>query len=199
MTDARQVQASTVLRSAPSDDLHQDDLTAERPAEMLEMLIQIAESQARLADEQGRLRADFERVAGAVSPLLTAQFEQAQSRTRALELRLRARQERPLLVLMANLRSDVSRLADAADVRAHVAETIDDALRRWGYETFGAIGDRYDPALHEPVGGTGGTDPVVATVHAPGLACHGDVLIKAKVDVRPDERHLQEGAEAHGG
>jgi hypothetical protein len=139
----------------------------------------------RLADEQGRLRQDFERLAAAVTPLLTKQYRDTEARVRVLETRLRNRQERPLIVRMASLLADVRRIESADDVKIHVEETMLDALTGAGYQEMGCEGDQFDPDFHEPVAGSVGQAGVVTRVHRRGLACHGDVIIKAKVDVEP--------------
>lgn len=133
-----------------------------------------------------QLRQDFERLAAAVTPLLTRQYEQAQQRTRVLETRLRNRQERPLIIVLANLLADVRRLEPGPDVKAHVEDTIAEALARAGYVETGSTGDQFDPDWHEPMSGSlGSRAGVVSRVYSRGLACHGDVIIKARVDVEP--------------
>lgn len=139
----------------------------------------------RLAEEQAKLRQDFERLAAAVTPLLTKQYRDTEARVRVLETRLRNRQERPLIIRMANLLADVRRIESADDVRIHIEETMLDALTSAGYTEMGREGDQFDPAFHEPVAGSVGQAGVVTRVHRRGLACHGDVIIKAKVDVEP--------------
>jgi hypothetical protein len=104
---------------------------------------------------------------------------------RVLETRLRNRQERPLIVRMANLLADVRRIESAADVRVHVEEAMLEALTSFGYQEMGAAGDPFDPAWHEPLSGSVGRGGIVSRVHRRGLACYGDVLIKAQVDVEP--------------
>lgn len=131
------------------------------------------------------LRKDLERVAAAVTPLLARQHAEAQARMRVLETRLRNRQERPLIVLLANLLTDVRRLRSAADVKEHVEQTLSDALVKAGYQEMGSPGDQFDPDWHEPVSGSASRSGVVTHVYTRGLACFGDVIIKAKVDVGP--------------
>jgi hypothetical protein len=139
----------------------------------------------RLSVAQDVLHDDFERLAAAVTPLLTKQYQDTERRIRMLETRLRNRQERPLIVRMANLLTDVRRIESAADVRVHVEEAMLDALTSFGYQEMGAAGDSFDPALHEPLSGSVGRGGIVTRVHRCGLACYGDVLIKAQVDVEP--------------
>ncbi len=104
---------------------------------------------------------------------------------RVLETRLRNRQERPLIIRLANLLSDVRRIESAEDVKIHVEETILDVLTNVGYQEMGAEGDQFDPGFHEPLSGSVGRATVVTRVHRRGLACYGDVIIKAQVDVEP--------------
>jgi molecular chaperone GrpE (heat shock protein) len=140
----------------------------------------------QLSEVQYQLREDFERLAAAVTPLLTKQYRDTEVRIRVLETRLRNRQERPLIVQMANLLSDVRRIESAEDVKIHVEETILDVLTSVGYQEMGAEGDQFDPGFHEPLSGSAGRASVVTRVHRRGLACYGDVIIKAKVDVKPN-------------
>ena len=152
----------------------------------LEYLDRLAEGQDRVTESQHLLRQDFERLAAAVTPLLTRQYRDTEARMRILETRLRNRQERPLIVLMASLLTDVRRLDSAEDVKAHVEEVVMQALTGAGYQEMGSTGDQFDLQRHEPVSGSVGRAGVVTHVHRRGLACHGDVIIKAQVDVGPD-------------
>jgi molecular chaperone GrpE (heat shock protein) len=167
----------------------------------------------RISDVEGAMHADFEkfarelrtdleRVAAAVTPLLAKQHTDAQARMRVLETRLKNRQERPLIVLVANLLTDIRRLRSAEDVRDHVEQTLADALARAGYQEMGSAGDQFDPGWHEPMSGSVGRAGTVARVYSRGLACYGDVIIKAKVDVEPafaPEDSVAEGATAGQG
>lgn len=138
-----------------------------------------------IAAEQGLLRQDFEKLAAHVGPLLARQTREVENRMRMLENRLRTRQERPLIVRMANLLADVRRIESADDVRDHVEEAMLEALTSAGYQEMGAKGDQFDPDFHEPMSGSVGRAGIVSHVHRRGLSCYGDVLIKAKVDVEP--------------
>jgi molecular chaperone GrpE (heat shock protein) len=139
----------------------------------------------QLSEAQQLLRQDFERLAAAVTPLLTKQYRDTEARMRVLETRLRNRQERPLIIRMANLLAEIRRIESAEDVKIHVEETMLDALTAAGYQEMGAAGDHFDPDFHEPMSGSIGRAGIVTRVHRRGLACHGDVIIKAKVDVEP--------------
>lgn len=139
----------------------------------------------RVSDVQQQLRADFERLAASVAPLLTKQYRENDARMRVLETRLRNRQERPLIIRVANLLSDIRRIESGEDVKIHAEEALLDILTGVGYQEFGSEGDQFDPAFHEPMSGSAGRASVVTRVHRRGLACYGDVLIRARVDVRP--------------
>lgn len=146
----------------------------------------------RLDEVENQVRADFgqllqafEKLAAAVTPMLTRQYSESQQRMRVLETRLRNRQERPLIIVLANLLTDVRRLQASEDVTAHVEDTLADALARAGYQEMGSPGDRFDPAWHEAVSGSVGQAGVVRHVYSRGLACHGEVIIKARVEVEP--------------
>jgi hypothetical protein len=149
-----------------------------------------------LSEGQRLLRQDFERLAGAVGPLLTKQYQDSELRMRALETVIRNRRERPLIRQLVSLLADVRRLDSAEDIKAHVEENVTDTLTSLGYQEMGSEGDQFDPGWHEPVSGSVGKAAVVTRVHRRGLACHGDVIIKAKVDVgpAPDAETEQGGA-----
>ncbi len=138
-----------------------------------------------MRETQDLLHQDFERLAAAVTPLLTKQFHDTERRIRVLEVRLRNRQERPLIVRMANLLADVRRLESDEDVKVHVEEAVMGALTSAGYQETGSAGDQFDPGFHEPLSGSVGRAGIVTRVHRCGLACYGDVIIKAMVDVEP--------------
>jgi len=137
----------------------------------------------QVSEVQHQLRADFERLAANVAPLLTRQYRETDARMRVLETRLRNRQERPLILRMANLLSDVRRIESGEDAKIHVEETLLDILTGVGYQEFGNEGDQFDPGFHEPMSGSAGRESVVTRVYRRGLACYGDVIIKARVDV----------------
>ncbi len=145
----------------------------------------VLEEQRHLSEEFRVLVAHFERLAKHVGPLLTRQFDDSKERMRVLEWRLRNRQERPLLMRIAVLLGDVRRIEASADIKAHVEEALMDALNSVGYQEIGRDGEQFDPLVHEPVAGAIGKTGIVRQVFSRGLACYGDVLIKAKIDVEP--------------
>ena len=67
----------------------------------------LAAALSELGEGQRLLREDFERLAGAVAPLLTKQYRDREQRIRALEIVIRNRQERPVIQQMAKLLADV--------------------------------------------------------------------------------------------
>jgi molecular chaperone GrpE (heat shock protein) len=154
-------------------------------ADPVAVLEQVSEAQEVLREDFARLLDGFERLAAAVQPLLTKQYRDTQVRMRTLETRLRTRQERPLITRIANLLSDIRRLQSAEDIKIHVEEALSDALVSAGYQEMGTAGDQFDPHWHEPVSGSVGKAGIVTQVHRRGLACHGDVIIKAMVHVEP--------------
>lgn len=164
-----------------------DDWSEEPQYDAEATLIRIGEAQETLAQQLGQVLAGLDRVAENLNPLLTEQYQGTQQRIRALEVRIRNRQERPLINRMADLLAAVRRLESGADIKTHVEEAILDALSSFGYEETGQQGEPFDPLRHEPVGGSAGRASVVAFVHQRGLASYGDVIKKAQVDVAPAE------------
>jgi hypothetical protein len=166
-----------------------DEEALAEPGEMAGIELDAAQpllaGQDLILQGQERLHAEFERLAGALTPFLTSQYRDTERRMRVLETRLRNRQERPLILLMAGLLADVRRLESAEDIKAQVDEVIVGGLTSLGYQEIGAEGDQFDPDWHEPVAGSVGRSGVVTRVHRRGLGCHGDVIIKAKVGVEP--------------
>jgi len=164
------------------DEITADAAVTPEPADVLDS---VHESQESLRQEFAELLQGFERLAGHLGPLLTKQYSDTQARVRVLETRIRNRQERPLITQMANLLAEVRRLESAEDVTTHVQEALLRALNSLGYQEMGSPGDQFDPAWHEPVSGSVGRAGIVTRVRRRGLACYGDVIIKAVVDVQP--------------
>jgi len=179
---------SGAARADSQDDAPPGDDWSEEPQyDPVATLIRIGEVQETLAQQLAQVLAGLDRVAENLNPLLTEQYQGTQKRIRALEVRIRNRQERPLINRMADLLANVRRLDSGADIKTHVEETIIEALSSFGYEETGKEGEPFDPLRHEPVGGSAGRASVVAKVHQRGLASHGDVIKKARVDVAPAE------------
>lgn len=165
------------------------DAEAEFEAEdgSLAVLRRISAAQGELERQLDQVFEGLSAVAGHLNPLLTDQYKKTQDRIRALEIMIRNRQERPLINRLAGLLADVRRLHSATDIRTHVEEALLDALTSFGYEETGSVGEPYDPGRHEPAEGSIGPAGVVTRVHQRGLACSGDVIKKALVDVAPAE------------
>jgi hypothetical protein len=148
-------------------------------------LDRMGEAQEGLREDFKELLDGFERLAAHLGPLLTRQYQDTQARMRVLETRVRTRQERPLIVRMAKLLGEIRRLESAGDIKAHVEDAMVEALTSAGYQEMGSVGEQFDPDRHEPVSGSVGRAGVVTHLHRRGLACHGDVIIKAMVHVEP--------------
>jgi molecular chaperone GrpE (heat shock protein) len=150
-----------------------------------DVLARVYESQEILQRDLANLLQGFERLAAHLGPLLTKQYGDTQTRMRILETRIRNRQERPLITQIADLLAEIRRLESAEDIKAHVEEALTRTLNSVGYQEMGSPGDQFDPVWHEPVSGSVGQAGTVARVHRRGLACFGDVIIKAAVEVQP--------------
>jgi len=149
------------------------------------MLAQISESQEALRRQMDELLAGLNKIAKNLHPLLTDQYRSTQERIRLLEVRIRNRQERPLINRMAELLAAVRRLQSGADIKAHVEEALVDALNSFGYHQTGAVGEPFDRDRHDAVAGSVGQTGVVSVVYQHGLASYGDVIRKARVEVAP--------------
>jgi molecular chaperone GrpE (heat shock protein) len=149
------------------------------------VLHRISAAQEELGRQLDEVLAGLQSVAGHLNPLLADQYKKTQDRIRALEVMIRNRQERPLINRLFGLLADVRRLHSATDIKTHVEEALLDALTAFGYEETGSVGEPYDPGRHEPAEGSMGRAGVVTRVHQRGLACSGDVIKKALVDVAP--------------
>lgn len=166
----------------PSDVTEFDPGASAEPAATLE---QVSEAQEALGRQLDEVLAGLNRVAEKLNPLLTRQYESTQERIRLLEVRIRNRQERPLINRMAELLAEVRRLHSGADIKTHVEEALLEALKSFGYHETGAVGESFDPVLHKPVAGSVGQAGVVAVVYQHGLASYGDVIKQALVEVAP--------------
>ncbi|MCB0973119.1 MAG: hypothetical protein KDB86_01015 [Actinobacteria bacterium] len=122
----------------------------------------------------------MDRIAAAVVPLLSQEYDATLQRMRVLERKILHRQERPIVNRVARLLEEVQRL-DGETGRLHCAEGLLDLLHGLGYEQFGSAGDAFDREAHEVIAATEGHGNVVARVHAAGIRAGSDVLIKAKV------------------
>lgn len=190
----------------PADSAAPDSATQDSAApDSAATLERVRQAQQLAQQELEWLHDGFEKLAGHLKPLLTRQYQETQTRVRVLETRLRTRQERPLIMAIARLLDDVRRIESGADVKVHVEEALLEALTGAGYQEMGSPGDQFDPQWHEPLAGSlagslNGTASVTR-VHRRGLACHGDVIVKALVEVGTAvaESGAQSEATEHGG
>lgn len=138
-------------------------------------------------DHVARMANDLEKIAAHLVPLLKASYHDTQERLKRAERVIASRQERPAIVGMHRLLGELRRLEPGAAAGEFVEEGLLTLLNGLGYKEFGRVGEPYDPAHHEPVGGqTEGGKGKVSTVHRRGLACFGDVVVRAVVEVTPD-------------
>lgn len=75
---------------------------------------------------------------------------------------------------------------------ASIAEKLEDALRRFGWSSFGAQGEIFDPALHEALMSQPSADVTEPTVHhvaQPGHRLGDRVVRAARVIVAQPEDH----------
>lgn len=142
----------------------------------------------QITAEVSAIRADIERVAAHLVPLLDTQYRRTENQIRELERTVLHRQERPVAVRLGHLLADLHRLTDARDARAHAIEGIEDVLFQMGYEQFGEIDEPFDDTRHEAVAGSGaGGNAAIAEVFTKGLWSFGDVVVRARVSVRPKD------------
>ena len=139
-------------------------------------------------DPLARMADDLERIAAHLVPFLKASYNDTQERLKRAERVIASRQERPAIVGMHRLLSALRRLDGSADVPEFAEEGLATLLNELGYQEFGSPGDPYDPVRHEPVSGqTERGRGQIARVHRRGLACHGDVIVRAVVDVMVED------------
>ena len=76
-----------------------------------------------------------------------------------------------------------------------MSDKLDGVLKALGLESFGAVGDEFDPSIHEAVQHEGdGADPVLGAVLRQGYQIDGKVIRNAMVAVvdRPAEAPSQD-------
>lgn len=151
-----------------------------------------------IIDGQAAIRADFERLAEVIEPVVTRTYAETQARVRALEQRLLSRQERPTVNRLAQLLVSVQRLSSAEDIKAHVEDSILGILKGLGYEQFGEVGEALDEDRHEVLNMEPGSDQRVTVVHNRGLQSFGDIIVRARVDVGGDPGGTAPGVEDRG-
>jgi hypothetical protein len=134
------------------------------------------------------VRAEFDQVVPHLVAALKRDraFDDLTRRLADTERRLDARRDRPLAVAVHRLLQRVRRLSMEPETRSALDAEIVATLGRAGFGEFGAVGDTFDPDLHDPIAGrTDGGKGTVAEVLASGLASYRDVVIRAQVRVRP--------------
>lgn len=113
-------------------------------------------------------------------------FDELSSRLSRAERRLEARRERPLAVGVHRLLNRLRHLdfdpAVKDSLEAELVKLLDDA----GFDEVGRVGEEYDPARHDALGGRviDGKGSVTE-IHARGLSSFGDVVVRAQVRVSP--------------
>jgi hypothetical protein len=146
---------------------------------------QLDEILSDLRQQQQSLLDGFERLAAAVSPLLTAQYETTQNRIRALEQRIVQRQERPTVVALVRLLETGRRLRSPKESALHLMDGLTNLVEGLGYEFFGTVADSYDESTHDVIDAVAGEQPVVTIVHQRGIRAGEDVVVRARVETGP--------------
>ena len=88
---------------------------------------------------------------------------------------------------------DIGRAREHGDLEGafkSVAEALESTVGRLGFERFGAVGDPFDPSLHEAISHTESdqvTEPTCVSVFSPGYRYAGRVLRAALVAVEGPE------------
>jgi GrpE len=115
-------------------------------------------------------------------------FDDLSDRLARAERRLAVRGERPLVVAVHRFLNRLRHLDFDPPVKESLAAELVRILKDAGCNETGRAGDSYDPACHEALGGRAvNGEGTVAEVHASGLSCAGDVIVRAKVRVAPRE------------
>ncbi len=141
-----------------------------------------------LAQDVGEMRVMLEEILRHLVPKLKRDqaFEALMTRLDRAERRLSARHERPIVSGLVSVLHRLRHLDIDAIARESLESELLSVLNGAGYEEFGAPGDLFDPDRHEALAGRlSDGQGVVQTVHARGLSCLGDVVVKAQVEVAP--------------
>ena len=113
-------------------------------------------------------------------------FDELSDRLRTAERRLETRRERPLVAAVYRLLDHLRHLDFDHSVKDVLDAEIVTMLREAGFEETGCVGEVYDPARHEAIGGrSAGGRATVARVDTRGLSSFGDVVFRAKVQITP--------------
>lgn len=113
-------------------------------------------------------------------------FDELSDRLRTAERRLETRRERPLVSSVYRLLDHLRHLDFDQSVKDALEAEIVRMLHEAGFEETGCVGEAYNPALHEAIGGrSNGGRATVSQVDTRGLTSFGDVVFRAKVHVSP--------------
>lgn len=111
-------------------------------------------------------------------------FDALSARLADAERRLEAHRERPVIIAVHQVLNRLRRLDLDTDVKAAIDEDLSAILRSAGYDQIGAVGEPFDLDRHEPLaGGIRDGRGAVTEVFASGLACFGQVVVRARVRV----------------
>ncbi|MCW2936533.1 MAG: hypothetical protein JWM19_7495 [Actinomycetia bacterium] len=113
-------------------------------------------------------------------------FDEINDRLRAAERRIEGRQERPVIIGVHRVLERIRHLEFDQVIKQALEDDIARVLTEAGYEETGKVGEAYDPARHDAIGGRAADgEAMVTMVHAHGLASFGDVVIRAQVKTSP--------------
>ncbi len=131
-------------------------------------------------DKVAELTADLQR--------LSAEYANYRKRTAKDVLEARAAGKAAVVGELLVVLDDLERARRHGDLQAGplkaVSDKLDAVLKAQGLEPFGAVGDDFDPAIHEAVQHEGdGSDPVVGAVLRQGYSVGGKVIRTALVGV----------------
>jgi molecular chaperone GrpE (heat shock protein) len=113
-------------------------------------------------------------------------FDELSDRLRTAERRLEARRERPLVAALHRLLDHLRHLDFDPLVKDVLEAEIVTMLLQAGFEETGRVGETYDPARHEAIGGRAEDGRAsVVRVDTRGLSSFGDVVFRAKVQISP--------------
>jgi hypothetical protein len=113
-------------------------------------------------------------------------FDELSDRLRTAERRLETRRERPLAAAVYRLLDHLRHIDFDQSVKGVLESEIVQILSEAGFEETGRVGEAYDPALHEAIGGrSNGGRATISRVDTRGLSSFGDVVFRAKVQISP--------------
>ncbi|NMD56803.1 MULTISPECIES: nucleotide exchange factor GrpE [Tsukamurella] len=131
-------------------------------------------------DKEAELTADLQRV--------TAEYANYRKRTARDVVDARAAGKAFVVGELLVVLDDLDRARNHGDLEAgplkSVSDKLDGVLKALGLESFGEVGDEFDPAIHEAVQHEGdGADPVLGAVLRQGYQIDGKVIRNAMVAV----------------